>query len=91
MVMLIVTFCYTGLMMTFWSSTYGSFINDKSLVGLHGIFSSVGEVIAGIFYSQSEMDETKWLLGIGGPKTFKFWCFRRFGRRMSFFCLFSKN
>ena len=63
MVKLMFTFWYTGLMLTFWSSTYSSFMGDKSLVGLHGIVSSVGEVSAGIFLQgyQSEMYETKWL------------------------------
>ena len=55
MLMLAVTFCYTGLMLTFWSGVYGTSIgrtkkfgeDAKSLVGLHGIVIGAGEIIGG--------------------------------------------
>ena len=44
MLLLTLTFAYTGLVLTFWSGVYGTcigrtinFDNSKSLVGLHGI------------------------------------------------------
>ena len=55
---LMVTFAYTGLMVTFWSGVYGTSIgfttqmgeNYKSLVGLHGIFVGVGEILGGLTF-----------------------------------------
>ena len=53
MLLLIVTFVYSGLMLTFCSGVYGTSIgftqsfgtNAKSLVGLHGIVSGAGHII----------------------------------------------
>lgn len=58
MLMLAVTFCYTGLMLTFWSGVYGTSIgrtkkfgeDAKSLVGLHGIVIGAGEIIGGLSF-----------------------------------------
>ena len=55
MMMLAVTFCYTGLMLSFWSGIYGNAIsrtknfgeNAKSLVGLHGIVVGAGQIVGG--------------------------------------------
>ena len=60
MLMLAVTFCYTGLMLTFWSGVYGTSIgrtkkfgeDAKSLVGLHGIVIGAGEIIGGKNFSK---------------------------------------
>jgi hypothetical protein len=58
MLMLSITFCYTGLMLSFWSGIYGIAIgrtqnfgeNVKSLVGMHGIVVGAGEIIGGTVF-----------------------------------------
>ena len=57
MMLLAVTFAYTGLMLTFWSGVYGTsigftnkFENAKSLVGLHGILVGAGEIVGGLAF-----------------------------------------
>jgi MFS family permease len=58
MLLLCITFAYTGLVLTFWSGVYGScigFTKDfgdaaKSLVGLHGIVVGVGEILGGLTF-----------------------------------------
>ena len=58
MLLLSVTFFYTGLVLTFWSGVYGpclgsvmQFGNEaKSLVGLHGIAVGAGEIIGGALF-----------------------------------------
>lgn len=65
MLMLVVTFCYTGLMLTFWSGVYGtsigrtkSFGDDaKSLVGLHGIVIGAGEIVGGMYLKCHKVTE----------------------------------
>ena len=55
MLMLTVTFGYCGLLLTFWSSVYGTAIGRtksfggiaKSLVGLNGIAVGIGEITGG--------------------------------------------
>ena len=55
MLMLAVTFGYTGMMLTFRSGVYGTSIgftknfgdNAKSLVGLHGIIVGAGGIVGG--------------------------------------------
>ena len=55
MLMLTVTFAYCGLILTFWSSVYGTAIGRtksfggiaKSLVGLNGVAVGIGEIIGG--------------------------------------------
>lgn len=57
MLLLTITFAYTGMLLTFWSGVYGtcigftkSFTNAKSLVGLHGIVVGVGEILGGLVF-----------------------------------------
>eukprot|EP00095_Tigriopus_kingsejongensis_P001318 snap_masked-scaffold249_size238305-processed-gene-0.10 protein:Tk01318 transcript:snap_masked-scaffold249_size238305-processed-gene-0.10-mRNA-1 annotation:"unc93-like protein mfsd11" len=58
MLLLSITFFYTGLELTFWSGVYGPSIGftqafglqAKSLVGLHGIFIGVGEISGGLLF-----------------------------------------
>ncbi len=57
MILLSVTFFYTGLELTFWSGVYGTsvgatknFEDSKSLVGLHGIVVGVGEILGGLLF-----------------------------------------
>ncbi len=58
MLQLIITFSYTGLVLTFWSGVYGTCIGftkafgeaAKSLVGLHGIVVGVGEIVGGLTF-----------------------------------------
>lgn len=58
MLLLFLTFFYTGLELTFWSGVYGPCIGftesfgteAKSLTGLHGIFLGAGEVTAGLMF-----------------------------------------
>ena len=57
MLMLTVTFCYCGLLLTFWSGVYGTAIGRtksfggmaKSLIGLNGVAVGVGEIFGGNF------------------------------------------
>lgn len=56
-ILLSVTFFYTGLELTFWSGVYGTsvgatknFEDSKSLVGLHGIVVGVGEILGGLMF-----------------------------------------
>lgn len=64
MILLAFNFFYTGLALTFWSGVYGTCIGNtlefgtdaKSLVGMHGIFVGIGEVLGGLMtmvYSQA--------------------------------------
>ena len=59
MLMLSVTFAYTGVMLAFWSGVYGTSLgrtknwsigseDAKSLVGLHGIVIGAGEIVGGM-------------------------------------------
>ncbi|XP_059095962.1 UNC93-like protein MFSD11 [Tigriopus californicus] len=58
MLLLCVTFFYTGLELTFWSGVYGPSIGftkafglqAKSLVGLHGILIGAGEIVGGLLF-----------------------------------------
>lgn len=58
MLLLVLTFAYTGLVLTFWSGVYGTCIgrtklfgeDAKSLVGLHGIVVGVGEIVGGLAF-----------------------------------------
>ena len=58
MLLLFITFAYTGLALTFWSGVYGTCIGftesfgdkRKSYVGLHGIFVGLGEIIGGFTF-----------------------------------------
>lgn len=58
MILLSLTFIYTGLSLTFFSGVYSSSIgftramgkNSKSLIGLSGIFLGIGEVIGGAVF-----------------------------------------
>ncbi|KAK2191993.1 hypothetical protein NP493_41g03028 [Ridgeia piscesae] len=67
MILLCVTFAYTGLELTFFSGVYGTCVgntlyfqpDNKSLIGLCGIFIGIGEVLGGA------------LFGILGSKTNK--------------------
>ena len=64
MLMLSVTFAYTGLMLTFWSGVYGTSLGftknfgnkAKSLVGLHGIFIGTGEIVGGMMLYIFQID-----------------------------------
>ncbi|XP_078041172.1 UNC93-like protein MFSD11 isoform X2 [Augochlora pura] len=78
MLMLCLTFVYTGLVLTFYSGVYSSSIgftkaigeSRKSLVGLSGIFIGIGEVIGGaifgIFASKLTRNCGGWLVVITG-------------------------
>ncbi len=57
MLLLLVTFAYTGLMLTFWSGVYGAsigftkkFEDALSLNGLHGIVVGAGEIVGGLAF-----------------------------------------
>jgi len=58
MLMLSVTFFYTGLLLSFWSGVFGPSIantkafgsNANSYNGLHGIFVGVGEILGGLCF-----------------------------------------
>ncbi|XP_012271755.1 UNC93-like protein MFSD11 [Orussus abietinus] len=58
MLMLVMTFLYTGLVLTFFSSVYSSSVgftkniskDPQSLVGLSGICTGVGEVVGGALF-----------------------------------------
>lgn len=58
MLLLFITFAYTGLALTFWSGVYGTCIGfteafgekRKSYVGLHGIFVGLGEILGGFAF-----------------------------------------
>jgi len=57
MLMLCVYFYYTGMLLSFWSVVYGtslsrtkSFDDPSGMVGLHGIFVGVGEILGGAIF-----------------------------------------
>lgn len=58
MLLLAITFAYSGIVLTFWSGVYGSSIGftkefgdkAKSLVGMHGIIVGVGEMLGGLLF-----------------------------------------
>lgn len=67
MLMLSVTFIYTGLELGFWSGVYGSCIsftealpNRKELVGLSGVFIGLGEVLGGATFGILGAKTIKW-------------------------------
>ncbi|CAH0547995.1 unnamed protein product [Brassicogethes aeneus] len=67
MLLLSVTFCYTGLSLGFFSGVYGSclgftksFADRKELVGLSGIFIGVGEVLGGATFGILGAKTNKW-------------------------------
>ncbi|XP_050301655.1 UNC93-like protein MFSD11 [Anthonomus grandis grandis] len=67
MLMLCVTFIYTGLELGFWSGVYGSCIgftknlpSRKELVGMSGIFIGVGEVLGGAAFGILGSRTNKW-------------------------------
>ncbi|XP_066250469.1 UNC93-like protein MFSD11 [Euwallacea similis] len=67
MMLLCLTFVYTGLELGFWSGVYGSCIgssdvlpNSKQLMGISGIFIGLGEVIAGAAFGILGSKTNKW-------------------------------
>ncbi|ELT97164.1 hypothetical protein CAPTEDRAFT_108287 [Capitella teleta] len=58
MVLLSLTFAYTGFELTFWSGVYGTSVGHTqqfgsgahSLIGMCGIFIGIGEIIGGVFF-----------------------------------------
>ncbi|XP_060535098.1 UNC93-like protein MFSD11 isoform X2 [Cylas formicarius] len=67
MLLLNVTFFYTGLELGFWSGVYGSCIsftedlpNRKELVGISGIFIGLGEVLGGAAFGILGAKTRKW-------------------------------
>ncbi|XP_066138123.1 UNC93-like protein MFSD11 [Euwallacea fornicatus] len=67
MILLCLTFVYTGLELGFWSGVYGYCIsttkvlpNSKRLMGISGIFIGLGEVIAGAAFGILGSKTNKW-------------------------------
>ncbi|XP_058827381.1 UNC93-like protein MFSD11 isoform X2 [Topomyia yanbarensis] len=68
MLMLSVSFVYTGLILSFFSGVYGACIGftraigeqAKQLVGLNGIFLGVGEVLGGVVFGLLGKQTAKW-------------------------------
>ncbi|ENN73610.1 UNC93-like protein MFSD11 [Dendroctonus ponderosae] len=67
MMLLCITFLYTGLELGFWSGVYGSCLsfteslpNRKELVGLSGIFIGLGEVLGGAAFGILGTKTNKW-------------------------------
>ncbi|XP_055616683.1 UNC93-like protein MFSD11 [Toxorhynchites rutilus septentrionalis] len=68
MLLLSVSFIYTGLALSFFSGVYGASIGftnaigetAKQLVGLNGVFLGVGEVLGGIVFGLLGKRTTKW-------------------------------
>lgn len=58
MLLLSVTYFYTGLLLTYWSGVFGPSVANtkafgseaKSLNGMHGIFVGVGEILGGLMF-----------------------------------------
>ncbi|KAK6643081.1 hypothetical protein RUM43_004584 [Polyplax serrata] len=68
MLLLLVTFFYTGIELSFFSGIYSTSIGftkefkdkAKSLVGLSGVFVGVGEVLGGLLFSVTGSKLSKW-------------------------------
>ena len=67
MLMLTLYFYYTGMLLSFWSVVYGTslsrtlkFDDPKGMVGLHGIFVGVGEILGGAIFGIFGSAQARW-------------------------------
>ena len=83
MLLLCLTFFYTGLELTFWSGVYGPCIGftldfgdkyAKSLVGIHGIAIGIGEILGGAVFGFGGQYVAQFISRVGRSPVVTFGC-----------------